>query len=553
MDRDSQRTSQAVSTVHSDVDSSLLVDHAAHPAACALCRRILVPESDDLDTNSICGDCKFLLLEDLGTPTQNHHVRRPQRRRVRYSSSESFEDLLSQQLSHLINLARQNQSTISGHEDQSVDDDYSVMLLQNTSSHTTPSGSGRWQQVLSDAESEGFDNMNSVYWESETNLSVSRYRVFHSESDAISFSGYGGESDASVDGRSFLDRDIFIPPDAESNLESVSDIDPMHAGLNQWNSGDAENDDEEEDGEWEEAEDAIDSVDAVAQLPNFLISNPYENNDPINWFRQLHSFDFEGQINQRVTDGTYNHLQDFGLNSRDHPNARGLEDFLEHLVETDSSRRGAPPAALSVVNSLPHVIIGQQHEKHEDLACAICKDVLLIGTEVSQLPCRHFYHPRCILPWLGARNSCPLCRYELPTDDRDYEEGKERTNQRLRSNDIRQQDLSEDDSSHSSDEAEAFSPHEFGQDGVDQRHLGNAEPATRSSGRNNSRSWFFLAAAPIVSLVGIVLVLWLGNSQGRGPNHHCNFTDRGLHQINVSGSSSANPRADRNRRWWSLF
>ncbi|KAK6802968.1 hypothetical protein RDI58_000752 [Solanum bulbocastanum] len=36
-----------------------------------------------------------------------------------------------------------------------------------------------------------------------------------------------------------------------------------------------------------------------------------------------------------------------------------------------------------------------------------------IDTEASQLPCKHFFHNDCIVPWLNQSNTCPLCRHKL--------------------------------------------------------------------------------------------------------------------------------------------
>ncbi|KAL1545368.1 RING-type E3 ubiquitin transferase [Salvia divinorum] len=345
-------------------------------SSCALCHIILSSENeaDELGAFIVCGDCK-LLMEDFDTASPELYHRRRGVSRRRFDSSESMESMFSQQFSHMISLARQNPSNDDAHSADGV-------------------RSRRWRRVLSDTESDGFD---SVYGESE------------------SLNGrYNRASDS----------------DAQSELDTDNDIDPMNAGTFQWNSDDSE---------WDEAE---------AQ-PNVLF----------NWGSQLviqaHTGDLE---------------ESYVGNSGDYLDARGFEDLLDHLAENQSSRRGAPPASLSFINNLPCLTINGDKQQQE---CAICKDSFTLGTVVNQLPCLHLYHPNCILPWLAARNTCPLCRYELPTDD------KERNENRL------------------IDDTDAAP--------VDQVEVG------AGAGNAPRNRWFFLAA-PIVSILGISLILWLGDS-----------------------------------------
>jgi Ring finger domain len=92
-------------------------------------------------------------------------------------------------------------------------------------------------------------------------------------------------------------------------------------------------------------------------------------------------------------------------------------------------RCGNPPAAKGVVETLPTIILSDEKEK-EIVTCAICKDEMAVEEKVTKLPCGHFYHKDCIVPWLGIRNSCPVCRFELPTDDLNYENWKDRRRNR---------------------------------------------------------------------------------------------------------------------------
>ncbi|XP_057971385.1 uncharacterized protein LOC131160081 [Malania oleifera] len=573
MDEETQSTSQNLAqfTVNSNRNGDLGVDCSDLLAACALCRRNFSPNNEAAgDLEAICGDCKFLLLEDHGTPVQdpNQMLSGRRRRSRRYSSSESIEDHFSQQFSQMINLARQNESTVFGHENLPVNGDAAAArLFQRTSSHTTPSGSRRWSRVLSDTESEGFDNLDSIYGESESSISFSGYRVFHGESDVISFSAYGGDSDASVDGHSFLDTEIFTHPDEGSDLDSDTDIDPMHAGPSEWNLDEEEDgEDDDDDGEWEEAdteENAVESATTGVRLPNFLTSGLGESIGHEIWRSLFGVPEFE-RVRWGIREGAQtasifagsegSRLSRYVGNSGDYLDGRGFEELLENLAGADSLRRGSPPASASFVNNMPRMIVKEEHLKHDGLACAICKDHLSVGTEVNQLPCFHIYHPSCILPWLSARNSCPLCRYELPTDDKDYEEGKQRASLQMESREIQSQGVNEDGYSDVTDGGEVDEAGEYSQGRLLLGEPMDVDPAeSDSSGRDGRRGrWFFLAAAaPIVSLVGMVLVLWLGNplAEGRGSRGRPGFAEQGQRQ----NQSSPHRRENPSRRWWYLF
>ncbi|XP_017248355.2 probable E3 ubiquitin-protein ligase RHY1A [Daucus carota subsp. sativus] len=97
------------------------------------------------------------------------------------------------------------------------------------------------------------------------------------------------------------------------------------------------------------------------------------------------------------------------LHVQEEPAEPSVDEVMEEL------RPGPAPAPASAIEGLPILTLGPSH-LISDSHCPVCKDAFEVGGEAKELPCRHFYHSDCIVPWLHLHNSCPVCRYQLPDD-----------------------------------------------------------------------------------------------------------------------------------------
>jgi hypothetical protein len=126
-----------------------------------------------------------------------------------------------------------------------------------------------------------------------------------------------------------------------------------------------------------------------------------------------------------------------------------IGDEWQNINDGGWSMTGHPPAAAKVMHTLPtrlpppncfshktnHNNDGDDHimtsEERED--CAICQDPLFVlnnsstdivndtnATTVREMPCGHAFHESCLFPWLRRSNTCPCCRWELDTDNIEY-------------------------------------------------------------------------------------------------------------------------------------
>merc|ERR1740122_863086 len=84
-----------------------------------------------------------------------------------------------------------------------------------------------------------------------------------------------------------------------------------------------------------------------------------------------------------------------------------------------------PPANKKAIRQIPTVALCAEDSMDENnRECVICFEENVIGSKVARLPCGHVYHRECIEGWLNKHCTCPVCRYELETDDRTYERGR---------------------------------------------------------------------------------------------------------------------------------
>lgn len=142
---------------------------------------------------------------------------------------------------------------------------------------------------------------------------------------------------------------------------------------------------------------------------------------------------FQGQVQNFLGGGNIEIFFDNGAGPRRLPGnlgdyflGPGLDQLIQQLAENDPNRYGTPPASKSAIEAMPNISISEEHLGTDAAYCAVCKDEFELGTEARQMPCKHMYHSDCILPWLAQHNSCPVCRYEMPTDDPDYDQAQTR-------------------------------------------------------------------------------------------------------------------------------
>jgi len=103
----------------------------------------------------------------------------------------------------------------------------------------------------------------------------------------------------------------------------------------------------------------------------------------------------------------------------------GMPQHMQQQQQPDPRDATHAPTAASTLQNLPRIKVRLVDlEANESNECSICIDELEVGQEAMRIPCGHLYHEECVKDWLKKSNECPVCRYELPTDNAEFECGR---------------------------------------------------------------------------------------------------------------------------------
>lgn len=99
--------------------------------------------------------------------------------------------------------------------------------------------------------------------------------------------------------------------------------------------------------------------------------------------------------------------------------------FFEAAFQTQGNEEPKqPPTAAAELQAMPVLKVSEEDLDAVNNECTICLEKLTAGDSALRIPCGHLFHEDCVRTWLQSNNQCPMCRYELPSEDASLEQGR---------------------------------------------------------------------------------------------------------------------------------
>ena len=101
-----------------------------------------------------------------------------------------------------------------------------------------------------------------------------------------------------------------------------------------------------------------------------------------------------------------------------------MDRIISQLMEQTATSNAPGPASQSDIDALPRKKVTPDMLGDDGKAdCSICMDEVAPEEEVTQLPCRHWFHHQCVAAWLKEHDTCPHCRKGITKDESAAKDG----------------------------------------------------------------------------------------------------------------------------------
>ena len=162
------------------------------------------------------------------------------------------------------------------------------------------------------------------------------------------------------------------------------------------------------------------------------------NVSPFNGSVNRHPFDFRVFNGPLASDTHVQPSENFFL---DNFASNFISNFINPLTRIvfinsmQNQHQGNPPASQTAIDKLKRFKMEDKYCKKneqnifEHPECSICLTEISNEQDTILLPCGHMFHDKCIVQWLKIHNTCPLCRYEIQSNDENYEKERNKRNQ----------------------------------------------------------------------------------------------------------------------------
>lgn len=85
--------------------------------------------------------------------------------------------------------------------------------------------------------------------------------------------------------------------------------------------------------------------------------------------------------------------------------------MISDLIERTGGGNAPGPASAEAIQALPKKQVDNSMLGSDGKAeCSICMESVVLTQEVTELPCKHWFHEACISAWLNEHDTCPHCR-----------------------------------------------------------------------------------------------------------------------------------------------